>query len=184
MRRFLALAATVALLGCPSTDDTGLEAVDADGDGYLPAVDCNDEDPAVHPGAEEVCDETDNDCDGLVDTGSTDATPYYPDLDGDGYGAGEVAFPTTLSPAATRPPTQRPATWPGPAVTPGFPRTTTTTARTTATSASAARGSVVVLPTAGAAAATPTTRSETSSRTGASTTIRGPTTRRVSGFAS
>ncbi len=48
---------------------------DVDGDTYFStagcgtAVDCNDTDAAVRPGATEVCDGVDNDCDGLVDEG-------------------------------------------------------------------------------------------------------------------
>lgn len=70
--------------------DSGL--ADADGDGFLAAEDCNDADPAVFPGAEELCDGVDNDCDAQVDNGATDATVWYPDSDGDGHGdlAGEV----------------------------------------------------------------------------------------------
>lgn len=30
-------------------------------------IDCNDDDPQVHPGASEVCDDEDNDCDGKTD---------------------------------------------------------------------------------------------------------------------
>ena len=43
--------------------DTGDGPVDADGDGYTDGEDCDDSDPAVHPGATEVCDGRDNDCD-------------------------------------------------------------------------------------------------------------------------
>ena len=43
---------------------------DLDNDGFLSDVDCNDADPAVYPGAEEVCDDgIDNDCDGVPDDG-------------------------------------------------------------------------------------------------------------------
>jgi large repetitive protein len=53
--------------------------------------DCDDTDPAVHPGAVEVCNEQDDDCDELVDTNDVDldlSTIYqtYDDHDGDGYG--------------------------------------------------------------------------------------------------
>ena len=43
---------------------------DADRDGYdACAGDCNDADPAVHPGADELCNQIDDDCDGAIDEG-------------------------------------------------------------------------------------------------------------------
>ncbi|GDX80025.1 hypothetical protein LBMAG42_18360 [Deltaproteobacteria bacterium] len=48
--------------------------------------DCDDANSAVFPGAEDVCDGQDNDCDGVVDNGLESAA-YYADLDGDGYGS-------------------------------------------------------------------------------------------------
>jgi large repetitive protein len=53
------------------------------------ASDCDDADPSSHPGAEEICDGTDNDCDGEVDDGDGMDGLWYADADGDGYGANE-----------------------------------------------------------------------------------------------
>lgn len=69
--------------------DTGSQ-VDADEDGYVASSeggdDCDDDDPHINPDAEEVCDGRDNDCDGSVDEG-LETSSWYPDDDGDGYGA-------------------------------------------------------------------------------------------------
>ncbi len=98
---------------CGGEQDTNCDGVirepdvwygDLDGDGYgdpdlvqeacsqpsggvATAGDCDDTDPTVYPGAEDVCDGVDNDCDGVVDGGLS--TLYYVDADGDGYGSGE-----------------------------------------------------------------------------------------------
>jgi hypothetical protein len=57
-------------------------------DGYAAVSgDCNDSDAAIYPGADEVCNQIDDDCDGRADEDATDATTYYADLDGDGYGS-------------------------------------------------------------------------------------------------
>jgi hypothetical protein len=50
-------------------------------------TDCEDSDGASYPGASELCDSQDNDCDGEIDeVGSLNGTLYYVDLDGDGFG--------------------------------------------------------------------------------------------------
>lgn len=77
---------------------------DGDGDGYgddesftqacdqltnhvAEAGDCNDNDAQVNPGADEVCDDKDNDCNGETDEGDIATAPtWYVDGDGDGYG--------------------------------------------------------------------------------------------------
>ncbi|MCB9760882.1 MAG: hypothetical protein H6739_13675 [Alphaproteobacteria bacterium] len=48
------------------------------------ADDCDDDEPTVHPGAAEACDDLDNDCDLTVDEGVL--TTFYLDYDADGYG--------------------------------------------------------------------------------------------------
>ncbi|MFY7970829.1 MAG: MopE-related protein, partial [Flavobacteriales bacterium] len=48
-------------------------------------TDCDDANAASFPGNPEVCDGIDNDCDFVIDNGFT-LTPFYADLDGDGYG--------------------------------------------------------------------------------------------------
>lgn len=94
------------------TDESGTSTTvfygDGDGDGYgdlykkaaactPPAgyvddkTDCDDENPEIHPGGQEVCDDknVDEDCDDLVNSGDDSATgtiTVYPDLDLDGYG--------------------------------------------------------------------------------------------------
>ncbi len=84
--------------------------LDDDGDGYggnftsldacvapegyvLSNTDCDDNDPNVHPGATELCDEalTDENCNGLYNdqdptTAQASMTSFYPDADGDGHG--------------------------------------------------------------------------------------------------
>lgn len=42
---------------------------DRDRDGYFSYEDCDDNNPAVHPGAKEACDRLDNDCNGKADDG-------------------------------------------------------------------------------------------------------------------
>jgi len=62
---------------------------DLDGDGSPDGEDCDDNDAAIHPGADEICDGIDNDCNELVDEVDPDLIgdgPWYQDLDGDGYG--------------------------------------------------------------------------------------------------
>jgi len=90
---------------------------DADGDGWGGAVtmvtcvppfgwvpnsgDCDESNNSIFPGAIEVCDGLDNDCNGTVDDNAIGAVTWYQDLDADGYGS-------NVSVVACSPP---PGTW-------------------------------------------------------------------------
>jgi len=67
---------------------------DADGDGYDKISeggdDCDDMNPFINPGAEELCDGIDNNCDGQVDNGAeSDCLPLPPNVTAVGCAAGE-----------------------------------------------------------------------------------------------
>ncbi len=67
--------------------DGSVGYADADLDGHAACDECNDEDGAVFPGAVEVCNGVDDDCDGTVDGELADgASTWYQDLDADGFG--------------------------------------------------------------------------------------------------
>ncbi|MEL6348929.1 MAG: putative metal-binding motif-containing protein, partial [Myxococcota bacterium] len=48
--------------------------------------DCNDNNEAIFPGADELCNNFDDDCDGATDEEAVDAGSWYEDADGDGFG--------------------------------------------------------------------------------------------------
>jgi hypothetical protein len=74
-------------------DDPTIGRCDDDGDGHdsvrVGGDDCNDADAAVNPGAQEVCNGRDDDCDGIVDEPNDSAPRWFADLDADGFGAGD-----------------------------------------------------------------------------------------------
>jgi large repetitive protein len=71
---------------------------DVDGDGYSDSDgDCNDGDAAIHPGATEICNELDDNCDGQVDEGVQQT--WYQDADGDRYGDVATATSACEAPA-------------------------------------------------------------------------------------
>ena len=76
--------------GLPDCIDT-----DLDGDGFDAAADCDDADAAIYPGAPELCDAVDSDCDGDLVDGDVDSDgDGEPDcIDGDADGDG---FPATV----------------------------------------------------------------------------------------
>ena len=61
----------------PSVDDSA-EPVDRDGDGVSEDADCDDNDPSRYPGAVELLDEVDNDCDGALATATVLDLPAEP----------------------------------------------------------------------------------------------------------
>jgi hypothetical protein len=79
----------------PNAVNCNLDCTDLDQDGYAVdggacgAIDCNDNDASINPGAAEICsDSVDNNCNGLVDTADTNAVDCpldCTDSDGDGY---------------------------------------------------------------------------------------------------
>ena len=89
---------------------------DGDGDGFgdpatgiptceppvnyvLDGTDCDDSDPDSYPGADEYCDGHDDDCDGTTDEyDALDASQWWTDADGDGFGD-----PATIQTACTQP---------------------------------------------------------------------------------
>ncbi|MCK6523830.1 putative metal-binding motif-containing protein [Myxococcota bacterium] len=68
----------------PTEDTDAAAPTDADGDGAAAELDCDDEDPSVFPGAAELCDGRDNNCDGSADEGVLES--FFADADADGYG--------------------------------------------------------------------------------------------------
>lgn len=85
MKKFLAIISILFLvLTLSSATAFAGKPVDGDKDGYTSNKDCNDSDAAINPGATEVCDDVDNNCDGVIDEGCEPVTCV--DNDSDGYG--------------------------------------------------------------------------------------------------
>jgi hypothetical protein len=70
--------------------------VDADNDTYGIACaagpDCDDDNASIYPGATEVCNSKDDDCDSVIDEGCGDNITYYRDFDNDTYGDAAVTL--------------------------------------------------------------------------------------------
>lgn len=90
---------------------------DVDGDGYgdasntrvscsLPtgyvadSLDCNDTNRSINPGATELCDGVDQDCDDLIDENATDTKTWYLDSDKDGFGDPKKATSSCTAPSS------------------------------------------------------------------------------------
>ncbi len=70
--------------------------------GYVAAgEDCDDGDAEINPFADEVCNEIDDDCDGLVDDDDSVASgdSWYADDDGDGFGDASSSIPACAQPS-------------------------------------------------------------------------------------
>ncbi len=108
MHRTLVLSFTLGTIlmatacGDKETDDTGAAPVDADGDGFVLDDDCDDDNAAVFPGADELCNGLDDDCDDEIDEDdAVDATTWYTDADADGYGDPNAGTPACAQPTGT-----------------------------------------------------------------------------------
>ena len=92
--------------------------LDADGDSYgdagvtqaacSPATgyvansgDCDDSGAAINPGAPELCNDIDDDCNDSIDDNPTDPTTFFTDADGDGYGDIDAAVDACEMPDGT-----------------------------------------------------------------------------------
>lgn len=74
-------------LGENTPEATPTNAPDEDNDGFVAENDCDDNNAAINPDAQEICDGADNDCDGRTDV--ADGLVHYTDADHDGYGTGD-----------------------------------------------------------------------------------------------
>jgi hypothetical protein len=77
--------------GRGETGETASVPVDLDGDGFDTSVDCDDSNAEIHPDATEVCNDVDDNCDGLVDDDDpaieeASQTEWFRDSDSDGFG--------------------------------------------------------------------------------------------------
>jgi hypothetical protein len=82
--------------GDPATGALACQATDGQ---IASAGDCDDADPERHPEATEVCNDVDDNCDGVVDEGdASDATPWFVDADSDGFGDAATALLSCTAP--------------------------------------------------------------------------------------
>jgi hypothetical protein len=80
----------ITAIGCTGPD-IALTRHDQDEDGYF-EDDCDNNNALTYPGADEICDGEDNDCDGDIDEDLH--YPAWADADGDGFG--DASAPSTI----------------------------------------------------------------------------------------
>ena len=81
--------------------DGSVGYADGDEDGFPACQDCDDGNAAVNEAAAESCNGIDDDCDGRIDSDDpdvVDATTFYGDSDGDGYGGTQYAVDACSAP--------------------------------------------------------------------------------------
>jgi hypothetical protein len=98
----------MSLIACgeEEKDDDVIDplTVDDDGDGFTEEQgDCDDDNADLSPGATEVCDEIDNDCDGDIDDADASVdlstgSVFYADEDGDTYGNADMPIEACVMP--------------------------------------------------------------------------------------
>jgi hypothetical protein len=68
--------------------------------GYTKNIpDCNDNNPNIYPGAPELCNDQDYNCDGNINSALPAPSTWYLDLDGDGFGNIAVSLVSCFAPA-------------------------------------------------------------------------------------
>lgn len=92
MRNLTALMALAFVLPACAPED-------GDGDGVPASLDCDDSNFRIYPGANEICDGLDNDCNGVADDEyARGGQIFFLDRDGDGFGVWEQAKVTCTAP--------------------------------------------------------------------------------------
>lgn len=93
--KFLPLCSLFLLAAGCGPQSTGDGPQDLDTDGVTSETDCDDHNADVYPGADEVCDGIDQNCNGEIDEQAIDAKTWYSDVDADGYGGAIIQISCT-----------------------------------------------------------------------------------------
>ncbi len=101
----LAFTVSTGTIWYPDTDgdgfgngNAGVFSCDSPDDYVANGLDCFDGSATTYPGAPELCDNLDNDCDELIDEGMELST-FYVDADGDGFGSAVLIAQACIAPA-------------------------------------------------------------------------------------